>query len=84
MPYLIEKTCGTRTPAFISADHARYLAQSMRVMEVADDGTELGDVTPDAPDELREVQAGQETAGDAGEEAPVAKPAAKKAAKVKK
>lgn len=81
MPYLIEKSCGTRIPAQISADHARYVAQSMRVIEIADDGTEIGDVLPDAPEDAQALQLEQETAGDA---APIAKPAAKKAAKAKK
>jgi len=81
MPYLIEKSCGTRTQVDITADEARYKAQSARVIEIAADGTVIGDVQPDASNDAQLLQAEQEAAGDAGEAAPVAKPAAKKAAR---
>lgn len=48
MPYLIEKSDGTRTQVEMSADEARFKAQTQRVIEIHADGSVIGDVQPES------------------------------------
>lgn len=90
MPYLIEKSCGTRTQVVMTADEARFKAQSVRVIEIAEDGMEIGDVGPEGPTVHEQVAGALDAAlaaiaADHDEPAIKAPaPAAKKAAKAKK
>lgn len=72
MPYLIEKSCGTRTRVEMTAEEAAYKAQSVRIIEITEEGVVIGDVASSL-----------EAEGDAGAQ-PEAKPARKTAATVKK
>lgn len=55
MPYLIEKSDGSRVPADLTPDEARFKAQQFRVIEVDADGAVVGDVHADGAEPVEQV-----------------------------
>lgn len=76
MPYLIEKSDGTRLPMNLTPEEAVYKAQSFRVLETDADGVIVGEVgvsegQPDTVDDAPSTDAQPE----GGEQQPEAPPA---------
>lgn len=92
MPYLIEKSDGTRLPMNLTPEEAAFKAQSFRVFETDADGVVVGEVgavdghpaivdEPPAPGAQAEDGEQQADAAPAEAPAPAAKPARKSAKK---